>query len=171
MTIKDIKENIINFIKQDVVEKYYMALNDGDIRSEYKIGDFINFINDNEFIDYIYFKDILKIEGLFTKKGIYPIVLNKITTIISTGIEKEKIKEDYILEIDKTMVVDSDYCYELLDKKVIYNEDEYKLFYDAFNKLNDKESLKDLIKEQMKIVRENHTYINRINDLLKILEL
>ena len=51
---------------------------------------------DNEFIDYIYFKDILKIEGLFTKKGIYPIVLNKITTIISAGIEKEKIKDHFI---------------------------------------------------------------------------
>jgi hypothetical protein len=116
MTIKEIKEPIINFLKQDVDENYYMTLNDGDIRSEYKIGDFINFLNDNEFIDYIYFKDIIKIEGLFTKNGIYPIVLNKITTIISTGIEKEKIKEDYILEVDKTMIIDSDYSYELLDK-------------------------------------------------------
>jgi len=68
-------------------------------------------------------------------------------------------------------ITNSKHVYELLDKKVIYNDDEYKLFHDAFNRLNDKESLKDLIKEQMKIVRENHTYVNRIKDLLKILEL
>ena len=68
-------------------------------------------------------------------------------------------------------ITNSKHVYELLDKKVIYNDDEYKLFNDAFNSLNDKESLKDLIKEQMKIVRENHTYVNRIKDLLKILEL
>jgi hypothetical protein len=64
-------------------------------------------------------------------------------------------------------ITNSKHVYELLDKKVIYNYDEYQLCYDALKEINNK----DLIKEQMKIVRENHTYINRINDLLKILEL
>ena len=68
-------------------------------------------------------------------------------------------------------ITNSRHVYELLDKKVIYNEDEYQLCYDALKQINNKETLKDLIKEQMKIIRENHTYINRIKDLLKILEL
>ena len=68
-------------------------------------------------------------------------------------------------------ITNSRHVYELLDKKVIYNEDEYQLCYDALKQLNNKETLKDLIKEQMKIVRENHTYINRINDLIKVLKL
>lgn len=68
-------------------------------------------------------------------------------------------------------ITNSKHVYELLDKKVIYNDDEYQLCYDALKQINNKETLKDLIKEQMKIVRENHTYINRINDLIKVLKL
>ena len=38
-------------------------------------------------------------------------------------------------------------------------------FYDAMKEIGNKE----LIKEQMRMVRDNHTYINRINDLFKVL--
>ena len=63
-------------------------------------------------------------------------------------------------------VTNSKHVYELLDKKVIYNDDETALFYDAIKECNNY----DLIKEQMKIVKEKHTYINRINDLLSVLD-
>ena len=62
-------------------------------------------------------------------------------------------------------ITNSRHTYELLEKKVIYNENESQLFYDAQAQLNNY----DLIKEQMKIVREKHTYLNRIKDLLSIL--
>ena len=61
-------------------------------------------------------------------------------------------------------ITNSKHVYELLDKKVIYNTDETKLFHDAIKEINNVE----LIKQQMKIVREKHTYINRINDLLEV---
>ena len=64
-------------------------------------------------------------------------------------------------------ITNSKHVYELLDKKVIYNNDERKLFHDAIKEINNIE----LIKQQMKIVRERHTYINRINDLLEVLKL
>jgi hypothetical protein len=62
-------------------------------------------------------------------------------------------------------ITNSKHVYELLDKKVIYNADEGQLFYDAIKEVNNK----DLIKAQMALVRDKHTYINRINDLLKVL--
>lgn len=58
-------------------------------------------------------------------------------------------------------ITNSRHAFELLDKKVIYNDNETMLFYDAIN---------DLIKEQMKIVREKHTFLNRIQDLIAVLE-
>lgn len=64
-------------------------------------------------------------------------------------------------------ITNSKHSYELLEKKVIYNDNESQLFYDALKELNNY----DLIKDQMKIVREKHTYINRIQDLLKVLEI
>jgi hypothetical protein len=49
---------------------------------------------------------------------------------------------------------------------LIYNNDERQLFYDAMKNIHNY----DLIKEQMKLVREKHTYLNRIQDLLTIIE-
>jgi hypothetical protein len=63
-------------------------------------------------------------------------------------------------------ITNSKHAFELLDKKVIYNDNETMLFYDALNELDNH----DLIKEQMKIVREKHTFLNRIQDLIAVLE-
>ncbi len=64
-------------------------------------------------------------------------------------------------------ITNSKHVYELLDKKIIYNCDEEKLFNDSIKEIDNIE----LIKQQMKIVREKHTYINRINDLLTVLKI
>ena len=110
ISASEIKNIIIEFFKKDTDQLNYYSLNDGDIRAEYKINDFINFINLSEHIDYYYLKDLLKIKGLFTKNGIYPIVFNKNTVVIKKGNEKEKIKEDFYIDIDKSMVIDFEYC-------------------------------------------------------------
>jgi hypothetical protein len=115
MSVQEIKSHIIDFLKSDTDEMYYFSLNEGDIRAEYRIGDFIRFIEEQEYIDYYYLKDLLKIPGLFTKKGILPIIFNKSATIIKKGVEREKIKEDFYLQIDKTMVVDFDYCLDMFN--------------------------------------------------------
>ena len=62
-------------------------------------------------------------------------------------------------------ITNSKRAYELLEKKVIYNDNEQQLFYDARKEIKNFE----LIKEQMSIVREKHTYLNRIQDLLQCL--
>jgi hypothetical protein len=62
-------------------------------------------------------------------------------------------------------ITNSRQVWELLNKKVIYNNDEGQLFHDALKDVGNTE----LIKEQMKIVREHHTYVNRIKDLLQVL--
>jgi len=116
LSISEIKSIIINFFKNDTDENYYFSLNDGDIRAEYKINDFIRFINDEQFIDFYYLKDIIKIKGLFTKNGIMPIVFNK--NISSDLIkDKEKIKEDFYLMIDKSNVTDYKYYLDMLNTK------------------------------------------------------
>ena len=82
----DIKKLIVDFLKHDTDEVYYFSLNDGDIRSEYRINDFIHFITQSEYLDYYYLKDLLKIPGLFTKHGIFPIIFNKSSTIIKNRV-------------------------------------------------------------------------------------
>jgi hypothetical protein len=50
--------------------------------------------------------------------------------------------------------------------EVIYNQDSAQLFYDGRSKMKDY----DLIKKQMLLVKENHTYINRALDIIKVYE-
>ncbi len=64
-------------------------------------------------------------------------------------------------------ITNSRHVWELLDKKVIYNDDESQLFHDAIKEVGNVK----LIREQMKIVKEKHTYVNRIKDLLQVLEI
>lgn len=47
----------------------------------------------------------------------------------------------------------------------IQNDDPYDLFYEALEHINDV----DRIRKSMKIVQDKHTYINRVNDILKVL--
>jgi len=62
-------------------------------------------------------------------------------------------------------ITNSKHSYELLEKSVVYNSDEKQLFHDALSQIHNY----DMIKKSMDIVREKHTYLNRIQDLLKVL--
>jgi hypothetical protein len=64
-------------------------------------------------------------------------------------------------------ITNSKHAYELLENKVVYNDDESQLFYDAMKELKNYE----LVREQMAIVREKHTYLNRIEDLFNVLHI
>ena len=58
--------------------------------------------------------------------------------------------------------------YELFDRRIVYNADCYELFLEAHQKM---QSLQiDELFEMMDFVRDNHTYLNRIDALLRVLE-
>ncbi len=59
--------------------------------------------------------------------------------------------------------------YELLKGKIIYNENPHQLFYDAQEKLKTW-TLEDQY-ELMDLVRDNHTYLNRIESLFSFFEM
>ena len=59
-------------------------------------------------------------------------------------------------------ITNSKSVYDLLDGKVIYSDNERNLFHFGMKNRNNKE----LILEQMKIVKEKHTYLNRVNDII-----
>ena len=59
-------------------------------------------------------------------------------------------------------------CYEAykeLDEYCIYNESAYGLFYDAMAKKDDYE----FIKKSVNYIKQYHTYVNRVQSLLKVL--
>jgi hypothetical protein len=67
-------------------------------------------------------------------------------------------------------ITNSEAVYELFNKKIIYSKNIDELVQKSleFNKNNDRFSI---IKELMIEVRDNHTYINRINFIIDFLKL
>jgi hypothetical protein len=59
--------------------------------------------------------------------------------------------------------------YELFNKKIVYNENTYQLFYDAKKRMKNW-TLEDQY-ELMDFVKEHHTYLNRIEVLLNFFSL
>ncbi len=65
-------------------------------------------------------------------------------------------------------VTNSATVWKLFNKRIVYNSDTYQLFYDAQQRLAT--LTQEELFELMDFVRDNHTYINRINTLLIFLE-
>jgi hypothetical protein len=61
-------------------------------------------------------------------------------------------------------ITNSKSVYELFDGNLIYNDNEYELYFDALPHLKNY----DLIKTQMSYVKDNHTYIDRVKSIIKI---
>jgi len=61
-------------------------------------------------------------------------------------------------------ITNSKPVYEFFDGNITYNEDTYQLFFDAKKQRENY----DMIRSQMLFVKENHTYINRVNELIEI---
>lgn len=143
--IAEIKNIIIDFLKKDLDQLHYYSLNDGDIRAEYQINDFINFVRDSKNIDYYYLKDLLKIPGLFTKNGIFPIAFTKISQIIKRGNERDKTKDDFYLDINKTMVDDYEFCLEQIGKMdILFMIKENKFYYPIVQIVKTEENSKNI---------------------------
>ncbi len=66
-------------------------------------------------------------------------------------------------------ITNSRTVYELFDRKIVFNEDTHQLFYDAQKKLKEW-TLEDQY-ELMDFVRDNHTYLNRIESLFSFFEM
>jgi hypothetical protein len=64
-------------------------------------------------------------------------------------------------------ITNSKEAYEVINKLGVYNTDEQQLAGDALKKINDIEFRKDA----MRFVRDNHTYLNRIESLRYIFQL
>ena len=145
ISIDEIKDIITKFLKIDTDEIYYFSLNDGDIRAEYRINDFIRFIQESQYIDFYYLNDLMMIPGLFTARGIMTIILNKSSTIIKKGVEREKINDDFYLLINKTMVFDYEYYLQMFnDKDLLFIIKDGKYYYPIIEIIKKEENTKNI---------------------------
>ena len=61
-------------------------------------------------------------------------------------------------------ITNSKAVYELFDGNIIYNDNESEIFYDALPFIENT----DMIKNQMNYVKENHTFVDRIQSIMRV---
>jgi hypothetical protein len=97
-TIDDIKSKILNILENDKHDQLFTSLNNGDIKTQFLSREkYIEFIKNGLFLDYDILRDILCIPNVLYKYGANIIVFNKTITVIKKSLEKEQIKEDYVM--------------------------------------------------------------------------
>lgn len=66
-------------------------------------------------------------------------------------------------------ITNSQYVYELLGGQCIFDKDSRLLYQKTKAFLSQpREVIKESLRKQMQLVKDNHTYINRVNDILKM---
>jgi len=98
ININELKNKMIEFIKNDKNENYFLFLNNGDIRELFSTREkLIDFIETSNYLEYDITGELLGIPGLLSKNGIYYYVLEKHTFLIKKSLEKEKTKDKYYM--------------------------------------------------------------------------
>jgi hypothetical protein len=90
--------------------------------------------------------------------------------------DMQQCQENYIpcrifknISYGKMGITNNPIVYELFDKKILYDSNLQKLFNTALD-FEQREDKHVIIKELMEHVRDNHTYINRINTILTFIQ-
>ena len=100
-SISDFRKIIINAIKNDTTCQIFTSLNNGDIRTRYNTREnYIEYIKESKFLDFLTVKDIICIPGIITKYGLNIIIFHKKEIKINRKLEKAKYIDEFYIECD-----------------------------------------------------------------------
>jgi hypothetical protein len=98
-TIDNIKDIIVDTIKNDKNNNIFTWLNNGDIKSMFKTKEeFINFIKDSNYLGFDIVGELLSIPNVLSNKGITYFVFEKKVKIIKKDLEKDEYVENYYID-------------------------------------------------------------------------
>ena len=99
MTIDDIKEKLINILKNDKNDTIFTYLNNGDLKTSFKTRDaFIDYINNSIYLEYDILGELIELPGVFSSNGLFLFILEKNTKIIKKDLEKDITEDFYIIK-------------------------------------------------------------------------
>lgn len=163
LSVQEIKNKIITFLEKDKNDQIFTSLNNGDIKTYFKTRDqYIDFIKNNENLDFEISNDILSVPGVISKNGINMVIFHKKIKIIKKTFEKEKIREDFVLQCQNSEDVDG---LKNPNKSCIFIVKENRHYYPIVMVLKDSEATKsmDVIKVFNYDSQQNNI-VNHIND-------
>lgn len=98
MTVTDIKNKIIDKLMKDKNDMIFTSLNNGDIKTSFESKElYIKFINNNNNIGVDTVNHLISTPGVLKVNGLNIIIFKKESIIIKKTLEKEKIRDDFII--------------------------------------------------------------------------
>lgn len=175
ISIDNIKEKMIDFIKKDKDDIYFTFLNNGDIKETFKTRDnYIDTIFNSSYLEYDIIGELLSIPGVVDEKGLFVYILDKRTKIIKRNLEKDTfIYRYYIncLNSENYNIINEDRNVIILLKEGKYYFPIYKLKKDG---KNDKKFLltKVYSVSNNKVLDELKNYFNKscVNNIINKIE-
>jgi hypothetical protein len=100
MSVNEIKTKIITFLKEkDKSQQYFIAIGNGDIKSQFKTPeDYIFFIENSDHLNPDLIGDMISLPNVITKYGMNIVIFNKKVTTINDSFDKEKTREDFFMQ-------------------------------------------------------------------------
>jgi hypothetical protein len=122
-SIEELIKIAINFMNNDNKNVYFTYLNNGDIKESFKSkGQFINYIESSNYLEYDILGELFAIPGVLTKNGLNYFILEKKNLIVKKNLEKDQIIERYFMnclnyENNHYLNEDRDYIIIIKDNK------------------------------------------------------
>jgi hypothetical protein len=163
MTIDDIRNKIAAFLAKDKNDQVFTSLNNGDIRTQFLTRDaYTSFIKSGDFLDFDIMNNILSVPSVITKHGLNIVVFQKKNIIIKKTFEKEKIREDFVVQCQNSEDI---YGLKNSEKDCIFLVKENKNYYPIVMVHKDNELTKsmDIIKT-FKYNQDSDNIVHHIND-------
>jgi hypothetical protein len=99
LTIEQLKDKVTSTLEKDKSNQIFTSLNCGDIKTQFVTrNEYINKIKSNDALNYEMLNNIISLPKVLTKDGLNLIIFQKRNIIIKRVFEKEKIREDFILQ-------------------------------------------------------------------------
>lgn len=96
-TVEKIKNKLINTLSNDKSELVFTALNNGDIKTQFKLKNkYIDFLKTSDHLDYDLTNHLMSLSGVLVPSGLNIVVFERITRVIKRDLNKDNIKEDFV---------------------------------------------------------------------------
>lgn len=162
LNIDTVIETLIKKIEDDKSDVLFTALNNGDIRTSFETREkYINFLKNNSNISFDLVSHLILIPGIIVPNGLNIIVFKKETIVIKSELEKEKIRDDFIIQCQN---MEELYNIKNKDRDTIILVRENKNYYPIIFVLKKEAEPEFIMKKTFKYENKKDNIINHIYD-------
>ena len=163
MSFGEIKRLLIKMLTKDTDDRLYTSINNGNIKTQFKKKEkFIKYIKTSPLLDFPMMNHFISIPGVLTEHGVNIIVFVKKKIRIRKQLEKEKIREDFVI-----LCQNEEEIHNILDEKrdniILIKEN--KNYYPIILVTKKNEDDKDVVKKlRFKYTASSGNIIHHIKD-------